>query len=92
MYGFCLRDNSGDLIYMQKVRVWGLLITLKQRKTWLWKPLSIGLEKKLNLIQMEIDSLVVKNMIIRNWRIPWDVVEIMEEIHDNMVRKIIVNV
>lgn len=41
---------------------------------------------------MEIDSLVVKNMIIRNWRIPWDVVEIMEEIHDNMVRKIIVNV
>lgn len=53
--------------------------------------LKYCIRKKLNPVQLETDSLVLKNTINRNCRIPWDLVEIMEDIH-NMLGKITVNV
>ncbi|KAK4736468.1 hypothetical protein R3W88_000165 [Solanum pinnatisectum] len=49
--------------------------------------LKYCIRKKLNQVQLETDSLVLKNIINRNWRIPWELVEIMEDIHNMLGSK-----
>ncbi|KAH0712341.1 hypothetical protein KY285_007894 [Solanum tuberosum] len=89
-YGFCLRDSSGDLIYAEAQSL-GIATNMEAEAKAVLEALKYCIRKKLNQVQLETDSLVLKNMISRNWRIPWELVEIMEDIH-NMLGKITVNV
>lgn len=56
-----------------------------------WEPLQFCIRKNMNRFHLGSDSLVLKNMITRSWKIPCDLVEMMEEIHD-MVGKVTVQV
>ncbi|WMV24639.1 hypothetical protein MTR67_018024 [Solanum verrucosum] len=89
-YGFCLRDSKGDLIYAEAQNL-GITTNMEAEAKALWEALQYCIRSQLNNIQLETDSLVLKNMIYRNWRIPWELAEIMDDIHD-MLGKITVNV
>ncbi|KAK6780293.1 hypothetical protein RDI58_022477 [Solanum bulbocastanum] len=48
----------------------------------MWSALHYYLRHDFHYVNLETDSLVLKNMIIRNWRIPWDLVERPEDIQE----------
>ncbi|KAK4724387.1 hypothetical protein R3W88_027166 [Solanum pinnatisectum] len=89
-YGFCVRDSSRDLIYAEAQSL-GIATNMEAEEKTVLEALKYCIRKKLNQVQLETDSLVLKNIINKNWRIPWELVEIMEDIH-NMLGKITLKV
>uniref|UniRef100_M1AL57 RNase H family protein n=1 Tax=Solanum tuberosum TaxID=4113 RepID=M1AL57_SOLTU len=80
-YGFCIRNIEGDLIHAEAESI-GLATNMEAEVHAIWKGLQFCLRQVFVQVRLETDSLVLKNMIIRNWRIPWELVEKMEEIQE----------
>ncbi|KAH0679660.1 hypothetical protein KY284_020745 [Solanum tuberosum] len=79
-YGFCLRNRSGDLLYAEAQSI-GEATNMEAEVRAMWEALTFCIRQRYNFIQLETDSLAVKNMIVKNWRIPWSISERMDDIH-----------
>ncbi|KAH0636655.1 hypothetical protein KY289_036570 [Solanum tuberosum] len=80
-YEFCIRDENGDLIYAEAHSI-GETTNMEAEVTKMWKALQFCLENGLRKVRPETDSLALKNMITGSWRIPWEIVEKVEDIHE----------
>lgn len=80
-YGFCIRNREEDLIYAEAESI-GLVTNIEAEIHAIWKGLQFCLSQAFVQVRLETNYLVLKNMIIRNWRIPWELVEKMEEIQE----------
>ncbi|XP_049396567.1 uncharacterized protein LOC125860610 [Solanum stenotomum] len=78
-YEYCIRDRNGDLIYAKAHRI-SETTNMEAEVTAVWKALHFCLAKDLKQVKLETDSLALKNMINGSWRIPWEIVEKVEEI------------
>ncbi|KAH0755025.1 hypothetical protein KY290_025295 [Solanum tuberosum] len=80
-YGYCIRDMNGDLMYAEAHNI-GEATNMDTEVTAVWKALQYCLENDLRQVRLETDSLALKNMINESWRIPWEIVEKMEDIQE----------
>lgn len=81
--GFCLRDKHGNLIYAESQSL-GISTNLEAEVTAVWKALMYCRQQGVTKVQVEIDSLILKNMIQRIWKIPWVIANKVEEIQELM--------
>ncbi|KAK4718231.1 hypothetical protein R3W88_016569 [Solanum pinnatisectum] len=85
-YGFCLRDSDGDLLYAEAKRIGLIATNMVAELTAIWKDLrycKLRSYPYANII-LETDSLSFKNMIRKEWKIPWELIEKIEKIHELM--------
>ncbi|WMV13503.1 hypothetical protein MTR67_006888 [Solanum verrucosum] len=82
-YGFCIRDNKGDLVYAEAQNI-GITTNMEEETTTVWKALQHCKRQGITHIILETDSLSLKNMIRRDWKVPWTLIERIEKIQDNM--------
>lgn len=69
-YGFCIKDSEGDLIYAED-KPKGVATNMGTETMAMLKVLRIGKSRKSSNILIEIDSLSLRNMIMREWKITW---------------------
>ncbi|KAH0698803.1 hypothetical protein KY284_013018 [Solanum tuberosum] len=82
-YGFCIRNENGDLLYAEAKRI-GITTNMVAELTGIWQALRYCKAQGYDHIKLETDSLSLKNMIRKEWRIPWELNERIEEIHELM--------
>lgn len=83
-YGFCIRDQLGDLTYAEANQI-GESSSVFVEATAIWK---IRLYCKIRVFQnmiIETDSLFLMNILMRDWKIPWEIVKFVEEMQFVMV-------
>ncbi|KAH0661911.1 hypothetical protein KY284_026842 [Solanum tuberosum] len=85
-YGFSIRDKNGDLIYAEAQRI-GEATNMDAEIMGVWKALRYCEIKNIQNIILEIDSLVLKNMITNQWRIPWAYAEKIEDIQRSITSR-----
>ncbi|KAK6788076.1 hypothetical protein RDI58_016601 [Solanum bulbocastanum] len=81
--GFCIRDNKGDLVYAEAQNI-GITTNMEAETTAVWKALQHCKRQGITHIILETDSLSLKNMIRRDWKVPWTLIERIEEIQGIM--------
>nr|XP_016504630.1 PREDICTED: uncharacterized protein LOC107822596 [Nicotiana tabacum] len=69
-YGFCVRDDRGDLVYA-KAREIGETTNIVAEAKGMMEELIYCMEQQLHPLIMETDSLVMKNIIDDEWETPW---------------------
>ncbi|KAH0693326.1 hypothetical protein KY290_021507 [Solanum tuberosum] len=82
-YEFCMRNNNGDLVYAEGEDI-GVATNMEAEAIALWKALQFCLGNGFQKVILETDSLSLKNMLIRNWRIPWEIAERVEDSQEIM--------
>lgn len=82
-YGFCIRNENGDLLYAEANRI-GITTNMVTELTGIWQALRYCKAQGYDHIKLETDSLSLKSMIQKEWRIPWELNERIEEIHELM--------
>jgi len=50
----------------------------------IWKALQYCLSQGFQQVSLETDSLTLKNILVRNWKTPWELVERVEDIQEIM--------
>ncbi|KAK6773985.1 hypothetical protein RDI58_029224 [Solanum bulbocastanum] len=78
-YGLCFRDKHGDLIYAQAKGI-GIAINIEAEARAIQTALSISAKKGFQNLVIEMDSLSLMKMILKTWRVPWEIAEILEYI------------
>ncbi|KAK4738193.1 hypothetical protein R3W88_001890 [Solanum pinnatisectum] len=66
---YCVRDMNEDLTYAKAHNI-GETTNMEVEATIAWKALQFCLDNDLRQVRLETDSLALKNMIYRSWRIP----------------------
>ncbi|KAH0655677.1 hypothetical protein KY285_030559 [Solanum tuberosum] len=90
-WGFCVRNNKGDIIQAQAKEIDKPLSTNTQAETTaLLNALNYIKTTQLDKVIIETDSLVLKNIVERVWKVPWKVVNILEEIWKLMQGKTLI--
>ncbi|KAH0650456.1 hypothetical protein KY284_030368 [Solanum tuberosum] len=90
-WGFCVRNNKGDIIQAQAKEIDEPLSTNTQAETMaLLNALNYIKTAQLDKVIIETDSLVLKNIVERVWKVPWKVVNILEEIWKLMQGKTLI--
>lgn len=74
-----MRIVGGDLIYV-KVKGIGIAMNTEAESMDIQDALEHCQEKNLNEVTIETNSLVVRNIIQRQWIIPWEITERVEKI------------
>ncbi|KAK6777990.1 hypothetical protein RDI58_024708 [Solanum bulbocastanum] len=82
-YGFCLRNSTGDLLYAEAQCI-DITTNIEAEIIAMWNALKYCKRQGINNIILETDSLSLKNMIMRDWKIPWSLTEKIEEIQKIM--------
>lgn len=85
-YGFCIRDNSGDLLYAEDKSIW-VAINMEAETMAIWKALRYCINHGFSNIQLESNSLSLKLIIRSTWKVSWEITEITEEIRDDELAK-----
>lgn len=78
-YGFCVRDCEGHLIYTEAQNI-GITTNMEAKSFCYMKGLQFCFKHNIHQLKLETDSLSLKNMISRDWKIPWELAERLEEI------------
>ena len=68
-YGFCIRGSQGDLVYADAQSI-GNTTNMKAEITAIWKAQSYCKRCGITKVILDTDSLTLKNMIQREWRVP----------------------
>ncbi|XP_060182106.1 uncharacterized protein LOC132611743 [Lycium barbarum] len=92
-WGFCLRNTSGDLVFAQSHEMrYGNYTNTQAEAEAIMQALKYT--KRMNIQQMivETDSMIMKNVMERKWQVPWQIINVMEEIWRIMgERTVVVN-
>ncbi|KAK4717905.1 hypothetical protein R3W88_016243 [Solanum pinnatisectum] len=78
-YGFCFKDKHGDLIYAQAKGI-AIATNIEVEARAIQAALSISAKKGFQNLVIETDSMSLMKMILKTWRIPWKIAEILEYI------------
>lgn len=78
-FGFCIRDHHGDLCYAQ-VGIIGHMTNIQAEAKAILEAVRYWERERQVSKVLETDSLVMLNIINSNWKIPWDLLEIVEKI------------
>ncbi|KAH0712441.1 hypothetical protein KY289_008400 [Solanum tuberosum] len=78
-FGFCNKDSRGDLIYA-KAKGIGIVTNMEAETSVILSALRECLRRRLWNAIIETDSLSLKKIILKTWRIPWEIIEKVEEI------------
>ncbi|KAK6777945.1 hypothetical protein RDI58_024663 [Solanum bulbocastanum] len=85
-YGFSIRDNRGDIIYAEAQTI-GDATNMEAEIMGVLKAMQFCDTHKFQKIILETDSLTLKHMLLKQWRVPWSQVENIEDIKRNISRK-----
>ncbi|XP_060183256.1 uncharacterized protein LOC132613237 [Lycium barbarum] len=78
-YGFCIRDNKGDLVYAQAKDI-GISTNTESEAEAIKQAFKYCKENNLLHIQVETDSLVLLKILQDAWIIPWDLKDTVQDI------------
>lgn len=78
-YNFCLRDDQGDIIYAEAERL-GHKTNMEAETIAILKAHSYCKCNNYNNFVLETDSLIITNIVRREWKIPWQQVEEIQAI------------
>lgn len=78
-YGFYVRDHTGNLCYAQ-ARISGHMTSIQAEAIATLEALRYWESERHATKTLKINSLVMLNIIKKNWRVPWKIIEIVEEI------------
>ncbi|XP_059290521.1 uncharacterized protein LOC132044056 [Lycium ferocissimum] len=80
-WGFCVRDENGDVIQAQAKEMEDHMSTNTQAETMaILQALRYLDDNQADRIVIETDSLILKNIIQRVWEVPWQIANMMEDI------------
>ncbi|KAH0752435.1 hypothetical protein KY285_005583 [Solanum tuberosum] len=82
-YGFCLRNHTGDLMFA-KAKGIGMTTNMEAEALAIYEALSYCHDNGFRQVIIETDSLCLKRMILKQWRVPWEMVEMIEEIRNRL--------
>lgn len=80
-YGFRIRDDKGDLIYAKEKGL-GFSTNTEAKSISIKEALEYCFKNNVNDFIIVANSLSLKKMILRQWRIPWDLAVIIEDIRE----------
>ncbi|KAF3676769.1 hypothetical protein FXO37_05170 [Capsicum annuum] len=81
-YGFYLRNEEGDLIYAQGENI-GFTTNMVAEMRALQEEIKYCKENNIIKVQVESDSLILVRVLKRVWQVPWEVIELLEDIRRN---------
>ncbi|KAK6791865.1 hypothetical protein RDI58_010946 [Solanum bulbocastanum] len=73
------KDKHGDLIYAQAKGI-GIATNIEAEARAIQAALSISAKKGFQNLVIETDSMSLMKMILKTWRIPWEIAEILKYI------------
>lgn len=79
-YGFCLRNEHGNLIYAEANFIGEAKNTMAEARAIELAPTYYG-SNGYSRILLETDSLAMCDIIQKTWKIPWEIADIVEEIY-----------
>lgn len=79
-YGFCIRDYLGNLIYAESNYI-GISTNMVAETKAAMEALKYCLNQGWDCIILETDSLTLVHIINKVWHIPWEIIELMDEIN-----------
>lgn len=82
-YGFCIRNHIGDLVYAQEGQL-GIATNIEAEKRAIHEATKYCQLQNFHHVCIETDSLTIKNIIKEDWKIPWQIVEHIEETKEIM--------
>ncbi|MCD7465881.1 hypothetical protein HAX54_002073 [Datura stramonium] len=88
-YGFCLRNNKGDLDYTEAHEI-GFSSNMKSEVQAIWHALKYSINLGHNII-LETDSLSLQKVLTREWKVPsviagmWTIDDLDLEAGESMV-------
>lgn len=82
-YGIYFRNWEGDLIYAQVAQL-GFVTNMEAKAKAIKVTVRVSIERKWQDITIEIDLRTLMNIILGKWKSPWDLIEVVEEISNNM--------
>ncbi|KAH0757706.1 hypothetical protein KY290_021199 [Solanum tuberosum] len=77
-YAFCIRDVRGDLIFAEAQQI-GITTNIMAEAVAVLKALSYCRQSQHRKVIVETDSLGIRNFLLREWKIPWELSEILED-------------
>lgn len=77
-YSFCIRNHHGDLIWAETNRI-GTTSNNKAEAMTILMCLRFYRSLQSSTIILETNSFAMKSMLNKEWKIPWELVDIMEE-------------
>lgn len=80
-YGFCVRNSTGNLIYAEEKSI-GETTNMEAEAMAICKALQYCKINGFQQVKVETDSPFLRNMLIKNWRIPWEIIERVEDIQE----------
>ncbi|KAK6786237.1 hypothetical protein RDI58_014762 [Solanum bulbocastanum] len=78
-YAFCLRDDIGDIIYVEGATIESTTSTMAEAKTILEASKHCK-EQNHNQIIIQTDSMLMYRVLTEDWEIPWNIADTVEEI------------
>ncbi|KAM3340710.1 hypothetical protein P3S68_028344 [Capsicum galapagoense] len=78
-YGFFIRDDTRNLVYA-RAKGLGMGTNAEAEAIAIKEALDFCYEKDFKNLIIETDSLGLRKMIIKQWKVPWQIVEIIEDI------------
>lgn len=82
-YGFCIRNYRGDLIYAQAAQI-GLATNMEAEAKAILEAARFCQIQNIPNVLIETDSQGLRNILKHKWKIPWAIVEHIEEIIELM--------
>uniref|UniRef100_M1DVG4 Non-LTR retroelement reverse transcriptase n=1 Tax=Solanum tuberosum TaxID=4113 RepID=M1DVG4_SOLTU len=81
--GFCLRNHTGDLVFAKAKGIW-MTTNMEAEALAIYEALSYFHGNGFRQVIIETDSLCLKRMILKQWRVPWEMVERIEKIRNRL--------
>ncbi|XP_059295549.1 uncharacterized protein LOC132048883 [Lycium ferocissimum] len=78
-YGFCVRNWLGDLLYAQSETIGESTNVIAEAKAIL-EGIKYSIDMQLLPLIVETDSLLLKNMVEGEWKVPWGIISYVERI------------
>uniref|UniRef100_M1BF38 RNase H family protein n=1 Tax=Solanum tuberosum TaxID=4113 RepID=M1BF38_SOLTU len=82
-FSFCIRDDRGDIRYARAKRI-GITTNTEAEVLAIHEALEYNYCNDLMGITIETDSLSLKKMILNQWKVPWEIVERIEDIRQSL--------
>ncbi|PHT39643.1 Superoxide dismutase [Mn], mitochondrial [Capsicum baccatum] len=81
-YGFCLRNREGDLVYAQGEDI-GITTNVIAKMREIQEIIKYYRENNIRRVKIESDSLLIVRVLKREWKVLWEVIELLEDIKRN---------
>lgn len=85
-YGFCVRDFRGDVLYAEADTI-GKATNLMAEATAVFRALQFVSRNTCQNIVLESDSLSILKFLKNEWRVPWEIIDVIEDTLELMQQK-----